>query len=422
MDIIETFGGMIEKLMADNPTWARKLLITGYRAQRLALTILPNKKLPLSKQYAPRVIMDVILCALAQPESSSMVSIFTPCEPILAAGIKPYSIEALSGYVAGSGCERFFLEQTVGEGVPETMCSFHKLFIGTVDTGLMPKPKFMVYTNLACDANMITFPYLSQKYDIPAYFIDVPYEKSEDAVQNVAVQLRGMTKFVEDVTGKQVSEDALRAVVGRSGRTNENFLNYLNCQKERRLSGDLTSEMYLVFMSHILLGTKEAEKYSEMLLNDIRKAPKSNGLRLLWIHLMPFLQSPINEFLCFSDKAFVTACDLAYESMIPMDASKPYEAMARRMVYSAYNGSADGRIAQALDMAKRTGADGAVVFAHWGCKSTLGVTRLMKSALENEGLPTLILNGDGCDISNNSDGQITTRMGAFLEMLGEKRK
>ena len=38
--------------------------------------------------------------------------------------------------------------------------------------------------------------------------------------------------------------------------------------------------------------------------------------------------------------------------------------------------------------------------------------------LEAAGFPTLILNGDGVDRSNTSDGQISTRLGAFMEMLG----
>lgn len=44
-------------------------------------------------------------------------------------------------------------------------------------TGLVPKPKCTIYTNLACDGNMMTFPYLKQKYQIPGFYIDVPYEK-----------------------------------------------------------------------------------------------------------------------------------------------------------------------------------------------------------------------------------------------------
>jgi benzoyl-CoA reductase/2-hydroxyglutaryl-CoA dehydratase subunit BcrC/BadD/HgdB len=419
MDIIKTFGGLIEKETAKNPERARRLLLAGYRAQRLALAVHPDQKLPPSKQYAARTVLDVVIEALAHPEKAAMVSIFTPCEPLAVAGVTPYSVETLSCFLAGTQCEKIFLEYTAREGIPETLCSFHKVFIGAADTGLMPKPWFMIYTNLACDGNMITFPYLKRKYNIPGFFLEVPYEKSEAAVRDVARQLKEMTAFITDVTGKPIAEDALREAVGRSNRTVANYINYLGCQRERRLPGDITSEMYAAMITHILLGTKQAEKYSGMLLKDIRKAPLKSGRRLLWLHLIPFLQAPVRELLNFSDKASITACELAYESMRPM-VSNPYEAMAQRLVYSGYNGSPEGRIAQAVETARRTGADGAVIFAHWGCKGTLGAARLMKKALEGKGLPTLVLDGDGCDPSNNSDGQTATRLGAFLEMLEGK--
>jgi benzoyl-CoA reductase/2-hydroxyglutaryl-CoA dehydratase subunit BcrC/BadD/HgdB len=423
MDIVKAFGARIEALALHNPIRARRLLTAGYRAQRAALSLVPNRRLPPSRRYAARVAIDVVIRALARPDRAAMVSIFTPCEPLTVAGITPYSVETLSSYLAGTECGKAFLEHTAGEGIPETLCSFHRLFIGAADTGLMPKPRFVVYTNLACDGNMMTFPSLARKFAIPSFFIDVPYEKSEDAVMNVAGQLREMVSFVSDVTGKPIPEETLRVAVGRSFRTIGYYHQFLDYEKERRLPGDLTGEMYTVFMTHILLGTDKSEKYARMLLEDIRAARRSDSTRLLWIHLVPHMQPSLRQSLNFSEKVFVTVCDLAYESMMQVDAqADPYESMARRMVYSCYNGSPEGRIEQALEVARRTGADGAVIFAHWGCKSTLGASRLIKNALESEGLPTLILDGDGCDPSNSSDGQIATRMGAFLEMLGGGRR
>ena len=60
-------------------------------------------------------------------------------------------------------------------------------------------------------------------------------------------------------------------------------------------------------------------------------------------------------------------------------------------------------------------------FCHWGCKKASGGSVLLKDAMKEEGIPMLILDGDGIDKRNNHDGQIKTRLEAFLEMLeGEK--
>jgi len=100
-----------------------------------------------------------------------------------------------------------------------------------------------------------------------------------------------------------------------------------------------------------------------------------------------------------------------------MDPEKPFESMARRLVYNCNNGGAARRIETALSYAKRLHADGVLLFSQWGCKQTMGLSQLAKSALEAEGFPTLVLDGDGCDRRNVAEGQMLTRVNAFLEQL-----
>ena len=91
--------------------------------------------------------------------------------------------------------------------------------------------------------------------------------------------------------------------------------------------------------------------------------------------------------------------------------------MARRLLESGYNGGAERRVRRSLDMARRLNADGVVYFCHWGCKQTSGAAQYAKRTLEDAGFPTLVLDGDGCDSGNVNDGQMLTRLQAFLEQL-----
>lgn len=426
MDIVKTFGGAIERTAVRDPLAARKLLRAGYRAQAFMLAHHPDKNLPASEQYAAQLAMALVRRALIEPQNAAMVSLFVPCEPFTSLGITPYSVELMSCFIAGTKCSAPFLEASGACGMPETMCSYHRTFIGAVETSLMPTPRFTVYTNLACDGNMITFPHLRDLLELPAFEIDVPYEKSEDSVSYVADQLREMVRFIEGVMGRTLDEEKLRASVERSRRSMESYRAY--CQmNDRLLPCDLTSEMYLVLMSHILLGTSEAERLFEMLASDkascVPVDPTSSHAprRLLWVHLIPNMQPSVRTLLNMTGRVGIATCELVYDNMVEMDASHPYESMARRMVYSPYNGSAQDRIERALSMAEMTKADGAIVFAHWGCKATEGTTHLMKAALEDAGYPTLVLDGDGCDPANASDGQTATRLEAFLELLEARR-
>ena len=51
-------------------------------------------------------------------------------------------------------------------------------------------------------------------------------------------------------------------------------------------------------------------------------------------------------------------------------------------------------------------------------KAHLIIATDRKAAFEAGGLPTLVLDSDGCDRSNGGGGQIVTRIEAFLEQIG----
>ena len=109
--------------------------------------------------------------------------------------------------------------------------------------------------------------------------------------------------------------------------------------------------------------------------------------------------------------------DIAAESIDLPDPDHPFESMARRLVYGAMNGRAKERLAFALEQAKNANADGVVVFCHWGCKQT-PVSRSLLNSISSS-IPHLrsCSTGDGCDSRNVADGQMVTRVNAFIEQL-----
>ena len=389
MSIVDKFGEKVGEIAENDPVKARKLLLAGYRLQEKRLALFPDRKLPMSGQYVAKIVMNNIIQALAKPENAAMVSIFVPGELLTAAGLTPYSVEALSCFMAGTKCEQTFLKQTEKEGFPETMCSYHRVFLGAALNGIVPKPKCMVYTNLACDGNMMTFPYLKERYEIPSFYIDVPYEKNYDSVMYVAKQLRELKSFLQDVTGREITEESVKKAVDKSKIASNNYYRQLHLRKGHDIASTLTNELYALFMCHLLAGTDESVRYTQLLRDDVRRAP---------------------------------AGDFIADGFRSMESDDPYEALAEKMVYCIYNGSVNQRIEEAKELANTVGADGAVLFAHWGCKNTIGASSLIKRSLEREGLPTMVLDGDGCNPANASDGQISTRLQAFVEMLTEQER
>lgn len=59
--------------------------------------------------------------------------------------------------------------------------------------------------------------------------------------------------------------------------------------------------------------------------------------------------------------------------------------MARRLLANVNGGRSTRRIDNAIAWAKKLNADGVIVFCHWGCKQTMGLSTLAKRRLEEAG-------------------------------------
>lgn len=416
MDIIEQFGAKIGTLSDTNPHRARQLLTAGFRANGLKNKVAPSASTKSDRMLFQLVNRAMITC-LSKPQQNVMVSLFTPCEMLHLQGLHPYSCEGFSSYLSGSMAEQPFLRQAEDTGIPNSLCSYHKIFIGAAQKNLMPKPRFILSTSLACDANTLTFRHLAAFYEVPHFNLDIPFESSPQAVEYVAGQLRQMAAFLTRQTGIPVDDGQLVRVVARSQRTMALFDRALHRRAGKLIRSDLTSELFRTAAFHFLLGTPETEAYARQLARETETAPPAQGKQLLWIHTTPYWVDPLRQLFAQSTRVQIAACDMSYEGMVEADPTKPYEAMARRLVYSPFNGPVERRIQRALDVAKTVQADGAVWFCHWGCKHTLGGARLGKKAFEEAGLPTLLLDGDSCDRGFGGQGQAATRVEAFLEVL-----
>lgn len=420
---IEIFGNHIYKLTGSNPQKALKQLSFVYTAAGLQCKYFPTKLLLPARQYMQWAAADSAIKPLRNPENSAIVSLYLPCEILHAMGIYQMFPEALACYLAAAGSEKIFIETAENNGLPKTLCSYHKSFIGLVESGVLPKPKFIINTSLACDVNHLSFRRAADYYNVPHFMLDVPSQYNESNLKYVENQLHQMVDFIEKHSDFKLDENRLNEIIGRSKNTINNFRQILELRKERYLSDEMTSQMLSVFATHVMLGTKEAEKYSLDMIKQLSACPKEHkGVRLLWVHTLPYWQDALRNLINFTDRCEIVACDMVFDALdVNLDKKDPYRYMADRLLRNTVNGSRDNRIGAVLKYAKELNANGIVWYCHWGCKQTAGSSAAAKSILEENGLPTLVLDGDGCNPQNVNDGQTVTRIEAFLELL-ENRK
>jgi benzoyl-CoA reductase/2-hydroxyglutaryl-CoA dehydratase subunit BcrC/BadD/HgdB len=100
-----------------------------------------------------------------------------------------------------------------------------------------------------------------------------------------------------------------------------------------------------------------------------------------------------------------------------LDPAHPLESLARKMLDNIYNGPYERKTEKIAELVKMMESDAVIHFCHWGCKQSSGGAMLLREKMQEAGIPMLILDGDAMDRRNSHDGQIRTRLEAFLEML-----
>lgn len=422
--IIEIFGNHIYKQTPVHPEKTLRHLSFVYTAASLQCKYFPTKLLLPARQYMQWAAADAVLKPLRNPQNSAIVSLYLPCEILHAMNIYQMFPEALACYLAAAGSDKIFIETAENNGLSKTLCSYHKSFIGMVESGVLPKPEFVINTSLACDANHLSFRRAANHYGVNQFMIDVPSVDTPENTVYIERQLHELVHFIEENSSEKLNETQLIDAVERSKRTIRNFREMIALRAQRTLSDEMTSHMLSVFATHVMLGTKEAEKYSADLLCQIQKLPeKKGGVRLLWVHTLPYWQDALRNLINFTGRCEIVACDMTLDALdVDLDEPDPYRFMATRLLRNTVNGSGMRRVEAACRYARQLNADGIVWYCHWGCKQTAGMSTAASEYFERQGMPVLILDGDGCDTNNVNDGQTVTRMEAFLELLEEKRK
>jgi benzoyl-CoA reductase/2-hydroxyglutaryl-CoA dehydratase subunit BcrC/BadD/HgdB len=174
----------------------------------------------------------------------------------------------------------------------------------------------------------------------------------------------------------------------------------------------------------LFLGTKTAveiaqaykEEFTARIDNGIQGVPDEK-LRLLWIQNRIQFNSPLIEMLEKEYRANIVSDELNDIYWDPIDPEDPYTGLARRAISIPLNGSIQGRIKHLRKLARAYTLDGAINPCHWGCRQGTGARGLISDGLKEIGVPVLNLEVDCVDKRNFAEGQLRTRIEAFVEML-----
>lgn len=422
MWVVDKYIDYVKEQTIEDPkkSWGKILL--GFQANKLRTKILPKKGLAKGYQKLEAMMMSFVADALSHSESYVWGNIFSPCEITQCFGLRTLSIECLACYLSGYHLEDYFIDYAQNTGIAPTLCSYHKTFVGAIDSDAVPVPQYAVTTSLSCDGNLNTFRYLEKKRGVPFTFLDVPYGDDEASVEYLAGQLEEFTAELERRFGRRFEEDKLKEALRIENETRKELMRFFQLQSEYYYPGELISHLYMMMGMHLLIGTQEFLDLIKYMIEEIKTYPKYEGKKILWVHLLPFYQESLNQCFNRSQDYQIIASDIILDSVEELDPEKPFHSLAKKIIRNMYNGSYSHKAQMVGQLADTLKPDAVIQFCHWGCKQSSGGSVLLKEEMQKKGIPMLILDGDGIDKRNSHDGQIKTRLEAFLEMLDTEKE
>jgi benzoyl-CoA reductase/2-hydroxyglutaryl-CoA dehydratase subunit BcrC/BadD/HgdB len=103
-----------------------------------------------------------------------------------------------------------------------------------------------------------------------------------------------------------------------------------------------------------------------------------------------------------------------------IDAQDPIEGMARTYIYPILNRGAGDKLAKMKSMLESYQLDGVILHSDRSCKPySIGQIDQRDRLMGECGVPALLLEADHNDPRAFSEGQVASRLDAFIEMLGE---
>lgn len=382
--------------------------------------------------------------AKAEEKSVAWVASTFPVEMLLAMDVFPVWPENYASLCAARQVSVKFCEIAESEGFSKDICSYARCVIGSLfekeenlpEEG-MPKPDFLVASTGACDTHFKWFQFVSRRYKVPLFLLDVPYNISgadsehleKTHIRFYVSQLEELIDFLERQTGAKLDKDKLKEKIKLSDRTSQLWEEIQKYRKTIPTPMGARSAFSAIFFMLSIPGTQIAADFYEKLRNEVKKRAENKfGIienekyRLLWDNLPLWFDLKFFEYLN-SLGAVVVAETFSHVWMGRLDSYRPLESLARKYLPNFANCSIDRKIDLVQNLVKEFKVDGVILPTNWGCRMmSIGETIVKDVIYEKLGVPSLILDVDSSDWRNYNEAYIKRNVEVFLQVLSGKKQ
>ncbi len=350
--------------------------------------------------------------------------VVAPFDLLNAMGVTSCFVEFVGAMLASTGMVGEFIEAADHLGYSSDACSFHRSVLGAAVSNAMPVPDVLIGTTNPCSGGLAVIENLARHFDKPLFILHIPQDESGGNVPYLADQIRRMTRFVTDHTGFPLDRERLRRAIENTNRVHaigSEVYDLARHVPSPATSRDLSN--FGIVMA-LFLGSEGAIEVAEAYRDGFRQRIASGKggvpgekVRLLWIQNRIQFRHPLEKLLEDEYQASIVIDELNDFNWDPIDPDEPFEGLARRSIAIPFNGTVETRVAHLQKLARHYKVHGAVNPCNWGCRQGTGARGLIEAGLKEIGVPVLNLEVDCVDDRKFTEGQVRTRLEAFLEML-----
>jgi benzoyl-CoA reductase/2-hydroxyglutaryl-CoA dehydratase subunit BcrC/BadD/HgdB len=350
-------------------------------------------------------------------------TVFVPYEILNSMNISGMFIEFFGAMLAGAGISRKYFELAESKGYSTDGCSYHRTIIGAAMDGLIPEPDVLIGASIPCNGGVKAIKRIGEIFNKEVFILNIPIKVNSDNIDFLVEQYEQMIDYIEEQTGHTLNHQKLKQSIKYNNEAREYLIEINELCKNvpsPSISNDLKN--FIIFI--LLLGTKEGVEVAKSYRDEFQQRIdyKNYGLpeekyRLLWIQNRIQFKTDLIQILQDRYGANVVIDELNHVWWDPLDEDDPIRSLAYRMITHPIVGPVERRLKVLAQLAKEFKIDGAINPAHWGCRQSGGARVLFKHALQEVDVPLIHLDVDCVDERNYSQGQILTRLEAFMEML-----
>ncbi len=356
-------------------------------------------------------------------------NLFFPTEILNALGVRMLTLETYAALFARNRKRiKQAFDNAAYKGFSAETCSFLRVLEG-ID---IPKAAFGVSTSQPCQQGERIFRDLTRDHaaEDKFYSLHTPVDHDDNAVETIAAGLEKAVELMENNLGLKMDMGLLSEACHLS---NEAQKVSQMCNELRYTSPPLvrgTDAIYFSIVFSQLWGRQELVDVQKQFYTELleRKEIVEEDLsiddthRLLWLHLPPFYDSRILDFIEETCNAPIAFEEVNFVDWDPLNPDDPYRSLARKLLTVGFL-DPKLRVKYIREHTSKAKFNGCVLYSHGFGRCSMAdscFTKHLREELQEVGLPLLLLDGDCVDPTIDPCSTLT-KVSSYIESLNSKK-